>query len=54
MLVTALSPRLGYDRAAEIAKFAHENDCSLRDATVARGILSDEEFSSLVRPVEMV
>jgi len=54
MLVTALSPRLGYDKAAEIAKYAHENGLSLREAVVGRGILEAEEFETLVNPKKMV
>jgi fumarate hydratase class II len=54
MLVTALSPRLGYDRSAEIAKYAFENGISLREAAVGRGILSGEEFDGLVDPQKMV
>jgi fumarate hydratase class II len=54
MLVTALSPRLGYEKAAEIAEYAYEQGVSLRDAAVGRGILSEEEFSLLVDPGGMV
>ena len=54
MLVTALSPRLGYDKAAEIAKYAYENGISLRDATVGRGIMDESEFNELVDAKKMV
>jgi fumarate hydratase class II len=54
MLVTALSPRLGYEKAAEIAKYAHEHNVSLREATVGRGLLSDSEFTELVDPRKMI
>jgi len=53
MVVTALNPHLGYDRAAEIAKHAHQHRTSLREAAVALGHLTAEEFDRLVRPERM-
>jgi fumarate hydratase class II len=53
MLVTALAPRLGYDRAAEIAKKAHREGTTLREAAVALGYLTAEEFDREVRPERM-
>ncbi|MGB6267187.1 MAG: class II fumarate hydratase, partial [Candidatus Acidiferrales bacterium] len=53
MLVTALSPKIGYDRAAEIAHKAHHEHRSLREAALALGYLSAEEFDALVRPEKM-
>jgi fumarate hydratase, class II len=53
MLVTALVPRLGYDRAAELAKKAHKEGTTLREAAVKSGALTAEEFDSLMRPEEM-
>jgi fumarate hydratase class II len=53
MLVTALSPRLGYDRAAQIAHTAHHEGLTLRQACLKLGALSGEEFDSLVRPEKM-
>jgi fumarate hydratase, class II len=53
MLVTALAPALGYDRAAEIARHAHLQRMSLRDAAEALGVIGREEFERLVRPGEM-
>ena len=53
MLVTALAPRLGYDRAAEIAKKAHREGTTLREAALALGYLTAEEFDRQVRPEEM-
>jgi fumarate hydratase, class II len=53
MVVTALNPHLGYDRAGEIAKYAHHHHLSLRDAAVALGHLTAEEFDRLVRPERM-
>ena len=54
MLVTALNPRIGYDAAAKLAKHAHEQGLSLRDAAVQLGVLSGEEFDRLVQPAAMV
>ncbi len=53
MVVTALSPHLGYDKAAEIAKHAHHHRTSLREAAVDLGHLTAEEFDRLVRPERM-
>jgi fumarate hydratase, class II len=53
MVVTALSPHLGYDTAAEIAKHAHQHRLSLKEAAVALGHLTAEEFDRLVRPERM-
>jgi fumarate hydratase class II len=54
MLVTALAPRLGYDRAAEIAKKAHREGLTLREAALALGYLTAEEFDREVRPERMI
>jgi len=54
MLVTALTPRLGYDKAAEIAKKAHHEGTTLREAAVALGYLTAEEYDEAVRPEGMV
>ncbi len=53
MLVTALAPHIGYDRAAQVAHRAHETGTSLREAAIALGDLSGEEFDALVRPEAM-
>jgi fumarate hydratase class II len=53
MLVTALSPRIGYDKAAKIAKTAHANGTTLREEAVNLGFISAEEFDRLVRPERM-
>lgn len=53
MLVTALSPRIGYDKAAEIAHKAHQQRISLREAALKLGYLSAEEFDELVKPEKM-
>jgi fumarate hydratase class II len=54
MLVTALAPRIGYERAAEIAKKAHREGVSLKEAALALGYVTAEEFDRWVRPEEMV
>jgi fumarate hydratase, class II len=54
MLVTALSPVIGYDKAAEIAKKAHHEGTTLREAALALGYLSGDEFDAAVRPEDMV
>jgi fumarate hydratase class II len=54
MLVTALAPRIGYDRAAEIAKTAHHEGSTLREVAVRLGYLTAEEYDALVRPEAMV
>jgi len=54
MLVTALNAHIGYDKAAEIAKKAHKEGSSLRQAALALGHLSAEEFDRIVVPANMV
>jgi fumarate hydratase class II len=54
MLVTALSPKIGYDKASQIAKKAHEDQSTLRDAAVELGILTEEEFDQYIDPADMV
>lgn len=53
MLVTALTPRLGYDRCAKIAKLAHDEHLSLKEATLRLKFLSEDEFNELVKPENM-
>jgi fumarate hydratase class II len=54
MLVTALAPAIGYDKAAQIAKHAHATGMSLREAGLALGLVDAATFDRLVRPDEMV
>jgi fumarate hydratase, class II len=54
MLVTALSPKIGYDKAAEIAKKAHHEGTTLKEAALALGYLTEAEFDEAVRPEGMV
>jgi fumarate hydratase class II len=53
MLVTALAPHIGYDRAAEIAKKAHRDGTTLREAALALGYVSAEDFARWVDPATM-
>jgi fumarate hydratase class II len=54
MLVTALTPKLGYDKAAGIAKRAHEEGTTLREAALATGLLTGEEYEALSDPAKMI
>ena len=54
MLVTALSPHIGYDKAAQIAHKAHHEGTSLRESAVASGFLTGEQFDAWVKPRDMV
>ena len=54
MLVTALTPHIGYDRAAEIAKKAHKDGSTLRAAAAALGYVNEQDFDRWVRPGDMV
>jgi fumarate hydratase class II len=54
MLVTALNPHIGYDNAAKIAKKAHKENKTLREAAVELGLLTSEQFDEWVRPEDMV
>jgi fumarate hydratase class II len=53
MLVTALAPKLGYEKAAEIAKKAYSNGTTLRQEAIRLGYISGDEFDELVRPHTM-
>jgi len=53
MLVTALNPHIGYDNAAKVAKKAHEENTTLKEAAIALKLLTAEEFDDRVRPEEM-
>ncbi|HXI00147.1 MAG TPA: class II fumarate hydratase [Sphingobacteriaceae bacterium] len=54
MLVTALNPHIGYENAAKIAKKAHKESKSLREAALELGLLTNEQFDEWVRPEEMI
>ena len=54
MLVTALNPYIGYENAAKVAKTAHKEGITLKEACVKLGFLSSERFDEVFRPEEMV
>ncbi|MCL5125514.1 MAG: class II fumarate hydratase, partial [Deltaproteobacteria bacterium] len=54
MLVTALSPKIGYDNAAKVAKYALDNGLSLREAASGLGLVSVEEYDLIVDPARMI
>jgi fumarate hydratase class II len=54
MLVTALAPTIGYDKAAKIAKAAHEQGTTLREAAIASGWVGAEDYDRIVRPEKML
>jgi len=54
MLVTALNPKIGYDNAAKVAKKAHAEGTTLKEAALALGLLNAAEFDALVRPESMI
>ncbi|WP_163856281.1 class II fumarate hydratase [Paenibacillus elgii] len=54
MLVTALNPHIGYEKAAAIAKAAHKEGLTLKEAAIRSGYLTEEQFISIVRPEEMI
>ncbi|HLG33330.1 MAG TPA: class II fumarate hydratase, partial [Bacteroidia bacterium] len=54
MLVTALNPHIGYENAAKIAKKAHRENKTLREAAIELGLLTSEQFDRWVKPEKMV
>ena len=54
MLVTALAPEIGYDNAAKIAKYAHENGLTLKEAGLELGLVDEETFDRVVKPENML
>lgn len=54
MLVTALNPHIGYDKATKIAKKAHKEGTTLKEAAVATGFLTAEQFDQWIKPEEMI
>jgi fumarate hydratase class II len=54
MLVTALSPVIGYDKASKIAHYALDNDLSLKQAALKLGFVTEDEFERVVDPAKMV
>lgn len=53
MLVTALAPKIGYDKAAKIAKDAHKNETTLKEEVIKSGILSEKEYDRIMNPMLM-
>jgi fumarate hydratase class II len=54
MLVTALNPHIGYEKAASIAKTAHQEGLTLKEAAFQSKLLTEEEFDKFVRPEDMI
>lgn len=54
MLVTALNPHIGYDKAAKIAKTAHKEGTTLKESAIKLGYLTEEQFKEWVRPEDML
>ena len=54
MLVTALNPHIGYDKAAEVAKYSYKRNISLKESAIELGYLTDEEFDKFVQPNKMI
>jgi fumarate hydratase class II len=54
MLVTALNPHIGYENAASIAKLAHKEGLTLKEAALKTGLLTEAQFNEMVQPEKMV
>ncbi len=54
MLVTALNPHIGYENAAAVAKKAHTEGLTLKEAALQSGLLTEEQFDRIVRPEQMI
>ena len=54
MLVTALAPKIGYDKAAKVAKEAHKNNTTLKEEALKLGYVTEEEFDAIVVPKDMI
>ena len=53
MLITALAPKLGYDKAAKIAKAAHKNGTTLKDEVLNSGLITEKEYDKIMSPIKM-
>jgi len=53
MLVTALAPKIGYDRAAQIAKIAHKNGTTLKEEVIKAGLINNKDYDKLMSPIKM-
>ena len=54
MLVTALTPHIGYDNAAKIAKKAHKNGTTLKEESIKSGLITEKEYDKIVDPKKMI
>ena len=54
MLVTALSPKVGYDNASRIAKRAHKNGTTLKEESIKSGLINEKEYDKIVNPKKMI
>ena len=54
MLVTAISPYIGYENAAKVAKLAHEKNISLKEATLVMNLMTEEKFDEVFKPEEII
>jgi fumarate hydratase class II len=54
MLVTALSPKIGYDNASKIAKSAHKNETTLKEEAIKSGLISAKDYDKIVDPKKMI
>ena len=53
MLVTALAPKIGYDKAAHIAKTAHKNGTTLKEEVIKAGLIKEREYDKIMSPIKM-
>ena len=53
MMVTALAPKIGYDRAAKIAKTAHKNGTTLKYEVIKAGLIKEREYDKIMSPIKM-
>ena len=53
MLVTALAPKIGYDKAAIIAKLAHKNGTTLKHEVIKAGLIKEKEYENIMSPIKM-
>ena len=53
MLVTALAPKIGYDKAAKIAKTAYKNGTTLKYEVIKSGLIKEKEYNKLMNPIKM-
>ena len=53
MLVTALAPKIGYDKAAQIAKTAHKNGTTLKHEVIKAGLIIEKEYDKIMSPINM-